>query len=56
MSDSEIIQLLNEKKPEAIDALLKNYGSLMKYIDTNETYDEVQAMVDALKDKIKEYE
>lgn len=32
MSDSEIIQLLHEKKPEAIDALLKNYGSLMKYI------------------------
>lgn len=26
------------------------------YNDTNETYDEVQAMVDVLKDKIKEYE
>ena len=32
MSDSEIIELLRQKKPEAIDALLKKYGPLMKYI------------------------
>lgn len=32
MQDSELIRLLREKKPEGIDALLKNYGPLMKYI------------------------
>lgn len=32
VSDSEIIELLRQKKPEAIDALLKKYGPLMKYI------------------------
>ncbi len=32
MSDSELIELLRGKKPEAIDELLKKYGPLMKYI------------------------